>query len=100
MQITKTLASKLIEESPSFREYILNQLFNFTDELIEIIKQICERNKLNKIAAIKELREYSMKNIEKFKNSSFPDITVFRSDNGTEIIGLASAKKLIEQYWV
>jgi hypothetical protein len=89
MKITKFLAFKLMDESESFRQFILDTLFGNT--VIEDIVQICKNNPNNKIGAIKELRDYSIGKDQEFKDSGL--VSVFDG-----VLGLVDAKRLVEKY--
>lgn len=93
MKINKELACNLLLESISFREFVVNEMFKKTHkELVNAVKSICESNRLNKIRAIKEIRELSK---ETSPEAFFEAYNV--GYNG-DSLGLGDAKKIVEKY--
>ena len=105
MKITKKLADKLIQESPSFRKFILDELINddFTedhdtlDDLVALAfaaaKEAKKPYSYPKIAAIKEVRKNSIK----YKNEimkRYPYSAHFHSNE----VSLTWAKWFVEDF--
>lgn len=94
MKITKELAAKFIQESASFRQFVVDEMFKTdTSTIFDAVRGIVARNTGNKIAGIKELREFSRGKMDEFQNA-FPNVTY--SDLG--VLGLSDSKKIVEQF--
>lgn len=94
MKISKELASKIILESESFRQFVVDTLFKGSaQELINQVKAICGANPSNKIAAIKAVRELSRLTSE----SEFTDAYGVHYYDGN-VLGLADSKRIVEMY--
>jgi len=90
MKITRTLANKLLVESPSFRDFVLNAIYpNVKNNLEKIVFDAS-----NKIEAIKAIREYCAKNPDECKEA-FPLENFYVVGDAT-VFGLASAKRIVE----
>lgn len=98
MNITRELTLKLLEESPSFREFAAFELTRIqtvaehNSALRNDICRVLEENRGNKIASIKYVRStYSSEDIK----SAFPEYKADFFDKG---IGLKEAKEFVEWY--
>jgi ribosomal protein L7/L12 len=93
MEITKELASQILIESETFRQYVLAQaLQNDPYSLVNKIKRICNNNATNKIAAIKAVRELSRDTPE----SEFKE--AYGVCYSSSCLGLAESKMIVEKY--
>jgi hypothetical protein len=93
MKITKSLAQKLIEESPSFRQFVLDSLFFEDIENIRSdIRRIVEFSS-DKIRAIKNVRQYSNDYQEQYR-LAYPHHSFANSD----CVCLTDAKRLVESF--
>ena len=112
MKITKDLAAKLLEESPSFRAHVLNIVCGFSiqeelghsmlvEDLIDAAWGAAydkkKEGKSGKIAAIKAVREYAIlpRNIPAM-NEEFPQAII--SDAQGVYCTLAWAKDFVEKH--
>lgn len=95
MQITKEIAQKLIQESPSFREWIVDEMFNTPNNIHAQVKDIVTPLRGNKIAAIRALRDFSVGKKSEFAKA-YPLHHDYHVEN--DWLGLASAKKIVELY--
>lgn len=98
--LTLTLTRQDAQElwdNPAFKEAFLNKIFTpkKSGSLEAAAKFVAAKHPVNKIAAIKELRELSRDNRQWLndENSNPDSITGFR-----ECLGLAAAKNLIEKF--
>ena len=102
MKITKDLAAKLLTESPSFREHVLNLAgFTHTSSLVEELIREAWQAALNprgsgKIAAIKAIKEYAA-NCPIQMEQEFPDVLTKREDGGY-YCSLLWAKEFVEEH--
>lgn len=97
MNIPRELAAKMMEESPAFRQYVLDTFFGPTEsEFKTTIRNMCLAYGPNgldsKVGAIKALREYSKDYLDCF--SRFYGTTTI----AVTMIGLADAKRIVELY--
>jgi hypothetical protein len=96
IDIPKNMILKLLETSPVFREFFLDEVSgqNEKDQIREsLIKETLSLGRGNKIQAIKKARDLSQGKLEKIY-SCFPGFVFDR--NGTDYLSLTDAKHLVE----
>lgn len=85
-----------LQTSQLFREYIAALVGE--PDLSYIVKNIMEKNKDNKIAAIKEIRELSYGRVKEFA-TLYPSYVQMVAYDAKEVgMGLQEAKKLVESF--
>ena len=95
MKITRKLAAKLIEESASFRQFILDELFDSMEEFRTDIISYLKGNRSQKIECIKYIRLHDYKALAAaFPNFSF-DI-YYSEGQRKNIISLKAGKEFVE----
>lgn len=91
MDINRNLAGKLMDESPSFREYILNTIFDttFREDVVANLNQWNDETPDSKIKAVKFVRALD----PSLMKDNFP--LIYREPTNS----LRTAKEFVERFW-
>lgn len=95
MNINKDLTHKLLIESESFREFVVNKLFSDVDVIANNIRSFIRDNRENKIKCIKYVRDnFSASEL----TNAFPffKFEVYRGITSSTDISLKNAKEFVE----